>query len=119
MTKMGVDDPLEATQVHGFCGIWGCIATAFFHREKGIFYRSVQQVDLLRIAKKDPTIIYPGTFLGMQLLGVVAIIAWVGILSAIFFSIAKALSFLRLSKQDEILGGDLHYFAPITYAGAM
>lgn len=101
MNYVRVDDPLEATQVHGFCGIWGCVATAFFHKEKGIFYGAPKA----------------GQLLGIQLLGCVSIIAWVGILSAIFFGIARYTGFLRLDQKDEILGGDIHYFAPIKGSG--
>jgi len=27
------------------------------------------------------------------------------------------MNFLRLTEEDEILGGDLHYFGPIEYQG--
>jgi Amt family ammonium transporter len=33
MTAMKIDDPLEAFQVHGCCGIMGCIVLAFFKME--------------------------------------------------------------------------------------
>jgi Amt family ammonium transporter len=38
LNKLKIDDPLEAFQVHGACGFWGCIATALFKKEEGIFY---------------------------------------------------------------------------------
>jgi len=38
MNAMKIDDPLEAFQVHGACGIMGCIVLAFFKMEDGIFY---------------------------------------------------------------------------------
>lgn len=31
--------------------------------------------------------------------------------------IAKKMGVLRLSEQDEILGGDIHYFMPIDFIG--
>ena len=38
MQKLRIDDPLEAAQVHGFCGLWGVLAVAFFKIDEGIFF---------------------------------------------------------------------------------
>jgi len=38
LMKLKIDDPIEASQVHGFGGILGLILLGFFHKEKGIFY---------------------------------------------------------------------------------
>ena len=45
------------------------------------------------------------------------IILWSGGLSAVFFGITRMFGLLRLSEQDEILGGDLYYFGPIEFEG--
>lgn len=101
MAKMKVDDPLEATQVHGFCGIWGVIALAFFKIDDGIFYGGEKS----------------GKLLGAQIVGILFIIAWVGTLSALFFGISSKFNVLRLSYTDEVLGGDIHYFGPLEFTG--
>jgi hypothetical protein len=101
MTKMKIDDPLEASQVHGFCGIWGTIAVAFFKIDEGIFYGHEKS----------------GKLLGVQIVGILFIIGWTGILSAMFFIISKKFGVLRLSYTDEILGGDIHYFGPLEFTG--
>lgn len=101
MSKLRIDDPLEASQVHGFCGIWGVIALAFFKIDAGILYGGENS----------------GKLLGAQIVGLLFIIAWVGVLSGIFFMISNKLGFLRLSYTDEILGGDIHYFGPLEFTG--
>ena len=35
LQKLKVDDPVDASPVHGFCGIWGCMAVALFDWGKG------------------------------------------------------------------------------------
>lgn len=94
---MKVDDPLHATQVHGCCGLWGVVAVAFFSNKKGILYGAEGS----------------GQFLGVQLLGAVTIMAWIGIVSFLFFYPMMRLKLLRLDTKHEILGGDIYYFAPI------
>lgn len=101
MTKMKIDDPLEASQVHGFCGIWGVIALAFFKADDGIFYGGEKS----------------GKLLGAQIVGLLFIIAWVGVLSAIFFGISKKMGVFRLTPSEEIIGGDIHYFGPLEFTG--
>jgi len=111
LQKLKIDDPLEATQVHGFCGIWGVIALAFFKFTDadpetdacGIFYGCGNS----------------GKLLGAQIVGLLFIIGWTGILSAIFFLISKKFGVLRLSYTDEILGGDIHYFGPLEFTGKL
>ena len=101
LNKLRIDDPLEAFQVHGACGFWGCIAVALFKKNDGVFYGGEDA----------------GKLLGVQIYGCLAIIAWVTATSLIFLCIVKSLGILRLSKQDEVLGGDLHYFGPIEFEG--
>jgi len=87
--------------VHGFCGCWGVIAVAFFAKNKGILYGAAGS----------------GKLLGAQCVGCIAIIAWVGILSGLFFYISDRKKYLRLSEGSEIIGGDIHYFGPLEFCG--
>lgn len=110
MQKMKIDDPLQAAQVHGFCGIWGVLAVAFFKFPEttgatscGILYGCSDS----------------GKMLGAQIVGILFIIAWTGILSGIFFFVSKKMGVLRLSYTDEILGGDIHYFGPLEFTGKL
>merc|ERR1711907_902469 len=112
MNKLKIDDPLEAFQVHGACGVMGCILVAFFQIDNGILYGGKSSTD-----DEGNKTVAGGELLGVQLLGCLIIILWSGGLSAIFFGISKAMGVLRLSEQDEILGGDLHYFGPIEFYG--
>ena len=96
-------DPPGAFQVHGCCGMWGVIAYALFSEEKGVFYG----------------IEGSGEFLLAQLVGILCIASWSGIISAIFFGIAKYMGKIRLNEVDKLLGGDIHYFAPIKMVGTV
>jgi len=77
------------------------LACAFFHIDKGIFYGAEGSAG----------------YLGAQVVGVLAIVAWCLTWSLLFCGIASKMNFLRLSEEDEILGGDLHYFGPTEYEG--
>jgi len=103
LEKLEIDDPLEAFQVHGCCGMWGVIAISLFSQEKGLFYGAPKA----------------GEFVGVQFLGIACIAGWSGILSSIYFLICKKLNFIRLSEVDELIGGDIHYFAPIKMRGTV
>lgn len=84
-----VDDPVGAIGVHGLCGAVGTILTGFFALDDGLLYGGGAK------------------FLGIQVLGVVSVIAWVGITMTIIFSVIKRTIGLRVSKEEEISGLDL------------
>jgi len=77
--KMKIDDPVGAISVHGIVGIWGLIAVTFNNA--------------------DATIT-------AQLIGIVAIFAWVFISSLIVWSIIKAIMGVRVSEEEEYEGVD-------------
>lgn len=95
--KLKVDDPVGAVGVHGICGCLGTILTGLFayydfgNGEKlGLFYgRGIH-------------------FLGLQILGVVAVIAWVAVTMTIIFNVLKHTIGLRASAVEEIEGLDIH-----------
>jgi Amt family ammonium transporter len=95
--KIKVDDPVGAISVHGVCGAFGTIAVGLFSNEaidgvvaKGLFYGG-------------------GTDqLVTQVIGVVAVTAFVFVTSTVMFSIIKATLGLRVSEQEEREGLDVH-----------
>nr|WP_303243986.1 ammonium transporter [uncultured Cellulosilyticum sp.] len=84
-----VDDPVGAVGVHGMCGATGTILTGLFSTSEGLFYG------------------HGARFLGVQILGVIAVIAWVAIMMTIVFQVLKHTIGLRVTAQEEISGLDL------------
>ena len=38
IVRAEIDDPLDISEVHGFCGIWSIVALGIFDRQKGLIY---------------------------------------------------------------------------------
>ena len=90
-----VDDPVGAVGVHGLCGATGTILTGVFAYYTG---NEVTKTGLL----------YGGGFgfLGIQVLGVAAVIAWVVITMTIVFKLIEKTIGLRVSPAEELMGLD-------------
>ncbi len=83
-----VDDPVGAVSVHGVCGIFGTIAVGLFDYKDGLFYGGGVH------------------HLGIQLMGLGCIIAWVAVTMTVVFFILKKTIGLRVTAQEEIEGLD-------------
>lgn len=93
--KLKIDDPVGAAGVHGLCGAAGTILTGLFSYYTGN-----------EITKGG--LVYGGgaEMLGIQILGVVAVIAWVAITMTIVFQAIKHTIGLRVSEAEEKSGLD-------------
>ena len=38
LERFEIDDPLDNSEIHGFCGIWSIIAVGIFDNDKGLIY---------------------------------------------------------------------------------
>ena len=102
-----VDDPVGAVAVHGFNGLWGTIAVGLFATP------SAPECEMTGL-------FYGGGFklLGIQLLGIAAILAWTAVTMTITFLIIKATIGLRVTEEEEIEGLDIkEHGLPSAYAG--
>ncbi|MDE7320829.1 MAG: ammonium transporter [Lachnospiraceae bacterium] len=103
-----IDDPVGAVAVHCLNGIWGTIAVGLFATTS---------------APDNDTLVglfYGGGFelLGIQILGVLAVIAWTAVTITTAFLIIKATVGLRVTEQEEIIGLDAtEHGLPSAYAG--
>jgi Amt family ammonium transporter len=99
-----VDDPVGAVSVHCVCGIFGTLAVGIWGNapEDGV-------VGLL----------HSGGFaqLGSQLIGIVSVGAWAAIASLVLFFVIKAVTGLRVSPKEELMGLDLSEHKSEAYAG--
>lgn len=103
-----VDDPVGAVAVHWLNGIWGGIAVGLFATT------SAPDNDTLT------GLFYGGGFklLGIQLLGVLCVLAWTAVTITIVFLIIKKTVGLRVSAEEEIVGLDAtEHGLPSAYAG--
>ena len=54
LQKLKIDDPVDASPVHGFCGIWGCMAVALFDWGKGFdHYHGWSGWDCMPVSETD------------------------------------------------------------------
>jgi len=101
LKKLQIDDPLDASPVHFFCGIWGVLSVGLFAEKEYVG----------SVYGKDPDAYGAfmgggGKQLGNQIIGVLAITGWVCSTCALVFGTLKALKMLRVSAEDEELGLD-------------
>ncbi len=92
-----IDDPVGAFSVHGVAGFWGLIAT-------GLFATSSSPVD------GSLEGLFAGGGAGLlidQLIGGVAIAAFVLIASGLLFGALKGAGILRVNEEEELAGLDL------------
>jgi Amt family ammonium transporter len=85
-----VDDPVGAVSVHGVCGALGTLLVGVFAIDGGL--------------------LYGGGFslLGVQAIGVIAIGAWAAGTAFVVLYILKKTIGLRVSKEEEVDGLDIH-----------
>ena len=95
-----IDDPVGAVAVHCGCGCVGTILT-------GVFVKSsvLQEWGMSRLQ-----------FLGIQLLGVLAVMAYVVICALILFTVLNKTMGLRVSVEEEVDGLDVHEHGMSAYA---
>ncbi len=103
--KLHIDDPVGAVGVHLANGVWGTLAVGLLANPdapaglEGLFYT--------------------GSFklLGIQTLGIIAILAWTAVTMTLTFFIIKKTIGLRVSKEEEIKGLDsTEHGLPSAYA---
>ena len=95
-----IDDPVGAISVHGVVGAWGTLAVGLFG-------------DLEKIGSG----LARGGQIGVQLLGIVAVFAWVVVTALILFGILKAAKVLRVDEKEELQGLDISEHGAESYSG--
>lgn len=89
LDKLKIDDPVGAFPVHGCCGLWACVATGIFGEGK----------DLVT-----------------QIIGSFSIAGFSLVVMLIVFGLLKVANLLRVSRQEEIEGLDIHEHGMPCYA---
>ncbi len=91
-----VDDPVGAVAVHCVNGIWGTIAV-------GLFATSTVPESTI------DGLFYGGGFrqLGIQIIGVISVLAWTAVTMIIVFKLIDKTVGLRVSEEEEIEGLDV------------
>ncbi|MDR0426795.1 MAG: ammonium transporter, partial [Clostridiales bacterium] len=106
--KLKIDDPVGAVAVHGCCGTLGVLLTGILSFDSGLWGAAAGNVTWAEGFR----------FFGIQVLGVVVVVAWVSlVMLPVFFLLKKTIG-LRVPAKEEIRGLDIceHNLAT-AYAG--
>ncbi len=112
--KLHIDDPVGAVAVHMANGMWGTIAAGLLATSS-----APGEVDGPIYALIHGTSFAAGMqVLGVQLLGMVAILAWTAVCMTLTFLGIKKTIGLRVSREEELEGLDrTEHGLPTAYAG--
>ena len=86
--KIRIDDPVGAISVHGIAGIWGTVAIGLFDTTGGLLYGGGAEI------------------LGIQTVGVLAVIVWTSITTGLVLAAISLFVPLRVTAEEEESGLD-------------
>jgi Amt family ammonium transporter len=111
--KIKIDDPVGALSVHLVNGIFGTLALGLF-ADKGIASKRGTVAESL-----SHGLCLGGGFhqLGVQLLGVVSVGAFVFAMALIGWFILKLVTGIRVSREEELMGLDIGEHGMEAYSG--
>ena len=92
--RLGYDDSLDVVGIHGVGGVWGTLATGLFASR------------LINPEGADGLFAGNPTFLAIQAIGVISIIVYSGLLTAIIFWLVRITMGLRVTHEEEEAGVD-------------
>jgi len=105
-----IDDPVGAVSVHGVCGLYGTLSVGLFAQAKYATAAGMGEVNGL---------LFGGglKLLGVQLVGAVAVFAWVTVTALVLFHLIKYTVGLRVSREEEMRGLDIEEHGMEAYSG--
>ena len=92
--KLGYDDSLDVVGIHGVGGVWGTLATGLFASK------------LINPEGADGLFSGNASLLGIQSIGVISILIYSGLLTALIFFVVRTLMGLRVTHEEEEAGVD-------------
>eukprot|EP00937_MAST-01D_sp_MAST-1D-sp2_P005390 g5390.t1 len=113
--KLGIDDVIDASPVHFFCGIWGVLAANTFAKSDNMGMGA----NGLPLAGSEPGLFYEGTAgkrLGAAVTGIVTITVWVTGMMLPFFIILDKCGMLRVDFETEKQGVDVSEMGGSAYS---
>lgn len=110
--KFKYDDPLEAAQLHGGCGVWGVIFTGLFAKES-----YVNEVYPGKPGRPYGLFMGGGgKLLAAHIVEILVITGWVSVTMGTLFWLLNKLKLLRISTDEEMAGMDLTSHGGLAYA---
>lgn len=111
LVKFKIDDPVDASPVHGACGIWGVLAAAIFDWGKGFdIYHGWGGFDCT--TDDDGCMSAGGKPIAANFILIIMVLLWSGTLSGIAFGTLKVLGLLRIDEETEDHGMDHKQHSP-------
>ncbi|CAE7628187.1 AMT1-3 [Symbiodinium necroappetens] len=113
LVRLKIDDPVDASAVHGACGVWGLLAAGLFDWGKGFdHYHGWSGFGCMAGDDGACRKGLGGAAIGAQIVMILAIIAWAGTLSTLSFLVLKFSGLLRIGENIEKVGYDMHSHSP-------
>ena len=99
--KLGIDDVLDAAAVHFFCGMWGLVVAALFASKEALTLAAYPEPQIEGLFYGGS-----GKRLGVAVVGILCITAWVTAIMLPFFMLLDKKGMLRVAFEAEVEGID-------------
>jgi ammonium transporter, Amt family len=109
LESLKIDDPVDASALHGCTGLWGVIAVGIFGTDENAQFAGYNG------SANGHHPFRTGEQFGVQIVGGVCILVWTCLASGILFLFIDKVIGLRVSEEDEIKGLDAHHHGKAAY----